>query len=66
MFKTVYKTTLKTVFKAMFKTVFENIKNKANKNMSFLKMSDPKKIDFIVNEFLNTRQTSNKTFYQNV
>ena len=33
-------------------------KNKimANKNMSFLKITDPKKRDFIVNEFLKTRQ----------
>ena len=34
--------------------------------MSFLKITDPKKSDFIVNEFLKTRKTSNKTFYQNV
>ena len=33
-------------------------KNKkiANKNMSFLQITDPKKRDFIVNEFLKTRQ----------
>ena len=30
--------------------------NIANKNMSFLKIRDPKKRDFIVNEFLKTRQ----------
>ena len=28
----------------------------ANKNMSFLKITDPKTRDFIVNEFLKTRQ----------
>ena len=34
--------------------------------MSFLKITDPKKRDFIVNEFLRQDRTSNKTFYQNV
>ena len=35
--------------------------------MSFLKITDPKKRDFIVNEcFLRQGRTSNKTFYQNV
>ena len=42
------------MFKTMFKTVFDKIKNIANK-MSFLKITDPKKRDFIVNEFLKTR-----------
>ena len=43
-------------------------KNKkiANKNMLFLKITDPKKRDFIVNEFLKTRQNIQITFYQNV
>ena len=40
----------------MFKTVFDKIKNIANKNMSFLKITDRKMRDFIVNEFLKTRQ----------
>ena len=31
------------------------IKNIANKNMSFLKITDPKKRDIIVNEFLKAR-----------
>ena len=44
----------KTMFKTMIKTMFEK-KYIANKNMSFLKITDPKKIDFIVNEFLKTR-----------
>ena len=35
--------------------------------MSFLKITDPKKRDFIVNEFLKTRQDiEHTTFYQNV
>ena len=34
--------------------------------MSFLKITDPKKRDFIVNEFLKTRQNIPKTLYQNV
>ena len=42
------------------------IKNIANKNMSFLKITDPKKRDFIVNSFLRQVRTSNKTFYPNV
>ena len=32
------------------------IKNIANKNMAFLKITDPQKRDFTVNEFLKTRQ----------
>ena len=32
------------------------IKKIANKNMLFLKITDPKKRDFIVNEILKTRQ----------
>ena len=38
------------------------IKNIANKNMSFLKITDPKKRDFIVNEFLKTRQKIQQNF----
>ena len=38
------------------------IKNKANKNMSFLKITDPEKRDFIVNEFLKTRQNIQQNF----
>ena len=34
----------------------------ANKNMSFLKITDPKKRDFIVNEFLKTRQNIQQIF----
>ena len=34
----------------------------ANKNMSFLKITDPKKRDFIVNEFLKTRQNIQQNF----
>ena len=59
MFKKMFKTMFKTMFKNMFKTIFkslENIKNIANKNISFLKFTDPKRRDFIVNEFLKTRQ----------
>ena len=52
------------MFKIMFKTVFEK-KNKKRwliKNMSFLKITDPKKRDFIVNEFLETRQNIQQNF----
>ena len=42
--------------------MFEKIKNIANKNMSFLKITDPKKRDFIVNEFLMTRQNIQQNF----
>ena len=38
------------------------MKNIANKNMSFLKITDPKKRDFIVNEFLKTRQNIEQNF----
>ena len=34
----------------------------ANKNMSFLKITDSKKRDFIVNEFLKTRQNIQQHF----
>ena len=51
-----FKTMFETVFKTMFKTVFGKMKNIANKNMSFLKITDSEKGDFIVNEFLKTRR----------
>ena len=38
------------------------IKNIVNKNMSFLKNTDPMKGDFIVNEFLKTRQNIQENF----
>ena len=37
-------------------------KNIANKNMSFLKITDPKKRDFIDNEFLKTKQNIQQNF----
>ena len=53
----------------MFKTILETvqnhvrkIKNIANKNMSFLKITDPKRSDIIVNEFLKTRQNIQQNF----
>ena len=42
--------------------VVRKIKKIANKNMSFLKITDPKKRDFIVNEFLKTRQNIQDNF----
>ena len=51
-----FKTMFKIVFKIVFKTKFEKIKKRwLIKNMSFQKITDPKKRDFIVNEFLKTR-----------
>ena len=38
------------------------IKNIVNKNMSFLKITDPKKRDFVANEFLKTRQNIQQNF----
>ena len=38
------------------RNLVRKIKNIVNKNMSFLKIADPKKRDFIVNVFLKTRQ----------
>ena len=61
-FKTVFKTMFKTTFKTMFKIMFENIKKISNKNMSFPKITDPKKRDFIVHEFLKTRQNIQQNF----
>ena len=59
-----------TVFKIMFKTVFNKqcsnrvrkIKKIANKNMSFLTITDSKKRDFIINEFLKIRQNIQQNF----
>ena len=49
------------MFKTVFKTVFEK-RNIANKNMSFLKITDPKERDFTVNEFLKTRYNIQQNF----
>ena len=49
------------MFKAMIKIMFEK-KTIANKKMSFPKITDPKKRDFIVNEFLKTRQNIQHNF----
>ena len=46
----------------MIKTMFEKIKNIANKNMSFLKITDPRKGDFIVNELFKTSQNIQHNF----
>ena len=62
MFKTMFKTVLKTVFKTVYKTVLDKIKYIANKNMPFVKTTDPKKRGFIVNEFLKTRQNIQQNF----
>ena len=62
MFKIMFKTNLKIMFKTMFNTMFEKNKNVANKDMSFLKITDPKKRDFIVNEFLKIRQNIQQNF----
>ena len=42
--------------------MFEKIKNIANKNMSFLKITDPMKRDLIVTEFLKTGQNIQHNF----
>ena len=42
------------------------IKNIANQKMSFLKSTDPKKRDIIVNEFLETRQIIQQNFLSDV
>ena len=65
MFKTVFKTMFEAMFETMFKTVFKTVFKKkyiGNKNMSFLKITDPKKRDVIVNEFLKTRQNIQHNF----
>ena len=41
---------------------FRKIKNIVNKNISFLIITDPKKRDFIVNEFLKTKQNIEQNF----
>ena len=56
----------KTTFKTMFKTMSRKNKNIANKNMYFLKITHPKKRDFIVNEFLKTRQNIQQTLSKRV
>ena len=56
MTKTEFKIMFETMFKSVFKTVFDQLKKIAIKNMSFLKITDPTKRDFIVNEFQKTRQ----------
>ena len=63
MFKTIFETMLKTIVKTLFKIMFKTIfrKKEANKNMSFLKITDPKR-DFIVNKFLKTRQNIQQNF----
>ena len=61
-FKIVFTTVFKTMFKIVFKSVFEKIKYIANKNRSYLKITDPKKRDFIVNEFLKTWQNIQQNF----
>ena len=55
-----FKNHVQNHFKTMFKTMFKR------KNISFLKITDTKKRDFIVNEFRKTRQNMQQTFYQNV
>ena len=62
MFKTMFKNMVKTMFKTLFKTMLEKSKNIGNKNMEFLKITDTKKRDFIVNEFLHTRQNIQQIF----
>ena len=53
---------VQTMFKTMFKTMFQKIESIDNKNMSFLKITDRKKREFIVNEFLKTRQDIQENF----
>ena len=62
MFKTMLKTMFKTIFKTIFKTMLEKLKNIANKNMSFPKIIDPEKRDFIANAFLKIRQNIQRDF----
>ena len=50
------------MFKNVFKTVFERKLTISNKNMSFLTIRDPKKRDFIVNDFLKTKQNIQQNF----
>ena len=62
MFKTVFKTVSETMFKTVLKTVFKRNKN-ITKNMSFPKITDPKKREFIVDEFLKTRQNIQQNLF---
>ena len=62
MFKTMFKTVFKTTFDTVFETMFEKLKKICNENISFLKITAPKKRDFIVNEFLRTRQNIQQHF----
>ena len=56
MFKTVFKTTFETHVHNRVQDRVRKIKKIANKNMSFLKITDPNKSDFKVNECLKTSQ----------
>ena len=62
-FITIFKPMIKTTFETMFKPCSKLCskpclkKNIAYKLMSFLKITYQKKTDFIVNEFLKTRQS---------
>ena len=47
MFTAMFTTMFKTMFRTIIKTMFEKLKNRANKNMSFIKITDSKKRDFI-------------------
>ena len=53
---------VQTTFETVFETMFEKLKKICNKNMSFLKITDPKKRDFIVNAFLKTMQDIQQNF----
>ena len=52
------------MFKIMFRTIFEKKFKKRwlIKNMSFQKITDPKKRGLIVNDFLKTRQNIQQNF----
>ena len=72
----VFETKLKTMFKTKFKTMLRHVqnhvqshvqnhvrkKNIANKDMSFLKITDTKKRDFIANVFLKKSQNIQQNF----
>ena len=53
---------LNTMFKNPFEIIFDKNKNIVNKNMSFLKITDPRKRDFIAIEFLKTRPNIEQNF----
>ena len=59
---TIIETVLKTVFKNEFEIMFEKLQNIVNKYMSFPKITDTKKRDVIVNEFIKTRQNMQQKF----